>query len=297
MNDQIEQLQGLLIQQCTNNKDEEDDDKLKEIQQLTKQIKKKYQKQYQLQLNKEEEYRKKYEVLNEYTFQANYIKAQLDNFVGSNNNNNNNSNVTSEEDDDEEIINTILQCEDIELRNFMENIYDNFATVYKSKEEIENDNVKKPSAIQIRQSPNVLLKYWYKILSISCNKNQNSINIDDNNSIVCTDVNEIIINNNINNTTNKTGINNGNKNTYYEDNILSFNTLCNNLNINIQVKIEYNDFEYISINSDPFLPKLDYHLSKLMMSNDMDIIEFIKNDIWPLIEKRSSLRRGEGGSE
>ena len=166
MNDQIEQLQGLLIQQCTNNKDD-DDDKLKEIQQLTKQIKKIYQKQYQLQLNKEEEYRKKYEVLNEYTFQANYIKAQLDNFVDSSNDNNNNSNVTSEEDDDEEIINTILQCEDIELRNFMENIYDNFATVYKSKEEIENDNVKKPSAIQIRQSPNVLLKYWYKILSIS----------------------------------------------------------------------------------------------------------------------------------
>ena len=28
MNDQIEQLQGLLIQQCTNNKDD-DDDKLK----------------------------------------------------------------------------------------------------------------------------------------------------------------------------------------------------------------------------------------------------------------------------
>jgi len=211
--------------------------------------------------------------------------------------------------ENKDFIATLLQCEDIEIRNYMTNIYNKFKKVYTDNIELEavDVDIKSPTKMDLLQHPKLLLLFWYKILYIECN-HMNNPNAKDN---ICVDVNEIVSTTSLSDTTTST-LTNATSNISLQDgkvinyvDTLSFRTLYNNMAVKINISIVNRNIENIHFNSDPFLPNLNSQISDIILKQvaennadseiykrggKLDIIKLVKTNIWSLIGIRLSLR-------
>jgi hypothetical protein len=281
---------------------------MQEVQHLTNLIHSLYQRQYHLETDIEKEYKEKCEKLKEYDFQASCMEEQLRNAIDQNYDTQKNTERENSKNIQENkgFIAALLQCEDIEIRNYMKNVYDKFEKVYTENMEIESTDVdiKPPTKIDLLEHPKLLLLFWYKILHRECNQTNNQHAEDS----ICVDVSEIVSSSSLSGTT--TSISTSTTNSMLKQegagtnhvDTLSFRTLYNNMAVKINISIVNRNIKNIHFNSDPFLPNLNTQMSNIIMhqmvedntvykqGGELDIVKIIKSNIWSLIRKRLSLR-------
>lgn len=244
-------------------------DNLSEIQSLLHRVRVQYQKEYSLQMELEEQYTRSMAELKEYDFQLSRAKAGLDTLPRTRQvDENGPSNATRSVQDDQII------HEDVALREDMEKVYINFLDTYKRNSELQcyisgAPSVKQPAIAEVEKDPALLLNHWYNTLAAQCTKFEARNQLD----VICTGVNKT----------------NYSKSSDGQPQIsLSFNTVHNGMSVKITLSILDDDLSTTRVTSDPFLPHLSF--PKAFIYN-MNIVDFIRQNVWSSINERISFRK------